>query len=109
MPLPACMPAWGMAAHWNGTPCWGQLDGQDHSTSRGVPALSMGLTDAFPCAGCYMGQETLAKVSNRNAVNKQLWGVEVQGPAAAGDLVYKGRLSWLSSCLLHPAAPHRHN
>ena len=48
-----------------------------------------------------MGQETLAKVATRNAVNKQLWGLEVQGPAAAGDLVYKGRPSWISFCLLH--------
>ena len=56
-----------------------------------------------------MGQETLAKVANKNAVNKQLWGLHVQGPAAAGDAVHKGRLPWLSFCLLHPAVPHSHN
>ena len=55
-----------------------------------------------------MGQETLAKVANRNAVNKQLWGLAVEGPAAAGDLVHKGRLSWLSFCLLHPAVGYSH-
>ena len=34
--------------------------------------------------GCYVGQETLAKVSNLDAVRQQLWGLQLQGPVATG-------------------------
>ena len=41
--------------------------------------------------GCYIGQETIAKVSNRNAVKQQLWGVTLSAPASPGALVtYQG-------------------
>ncbi|KAF5828447.1 hypothetical protein DUNSADRAFT_17597 [Dunaliella salina] len=35
--------------------------------------------------GCYIGQETLSKVTNLNAVKQQLWGFELEGPVEAGS------------------------
>jgi folate-binding protein YgfZ len=37
--------------------------------------------------GCYIGQETIAKVSNRNAVKQQLWGITLTAPASPGSPV----------------------
>ena len=37
--------------------------------------------------GCYLGQETLAKVHRLGAVKQQLWGVELEAPVAVGDAV----------------------
>jgi hypothetical protein len=37
--------------------------------------------------GCYVGQETLAKVHLRGAVRRQLWGLELERPCAVGDEV----------------------
>jgi hypothetical protein len=37
--------------------------------------------------GCYIGQETLSKVINQNAVRQQLWGVELTCPAQEGDVI----------------------
>eukprot|EP00200_Dunaliella_tertiolecta_P005670 CAMPEP_0202354094 /NCGR_PEP_ID=MMETSP1126-20121109/9569_1 /ASSEMBLY_ACC=CAM_ASM_000457 /TAXON_ID=3047 /ORGANISM="Dunaliella tertiolecta, Strain CCMP1320" /LENGTH=450 /DNA_ID=CAMNT_0048946527 /DNA_START=178 /DNA_END=1530 /DNA_ORIENTATION=- len=35
--------------------------------------------------GCYIGQETLAKLTNLNGVKQQLWGFELEGPIEAGS------------------------
>lgn len=37
--------------------------------------------------GCYIGQETLAKLSNKDGVKQQLWGLALDGPVAAGSVV----------------------
>ncbi|GIL99962.1 hypothetical protein Vretimale_5001 [Volvox reticuliferus] len=34
--------------------------------------------------GCYIGQETLAKLHLRNGVNRQLWGLRLDGPTSPG-------------------------
>ncbi|KXZ49535.1 hypothetical protein GPECTOR_21g763 [Gonium pectorale] len=34
--------------------------------------------------GCYIGQETLAKLHLRDGVNRQLWGLALSGPTAPG-------------------------
>ena len=38
--------------------------------------------------GCYIGQETLAKVYNQGAQLKELWGIELDYPVSPGDDVY---------------------
>lgn len=48
-------------------------------------ALEAGLYSAVSLEkGCYIGQETLAKVHGNNAVLKQLWGIKLEGAADAG-------------------------
>ena len=44
--------------------------------------------------GCYIGQETLSKVSNLNALNRELWGLMLAmgRSAASGDAVMAGIL-----------------
>jgi folate-binding Fe-S cluster repair protein YgfZ len=37
--------------------------------------------------GCYIGQETLAKVVNLQAVKQQLWGLRLTGLARAGEAI----------------------
>lgn len=38
--------------------------------------------------GCYIGQETIAKVHNKNAVKQELWGLELSASCAVGDEVF---------------------
>jgi folate-binding Fe-S cluster repair protein YgfZ len=37
--------------------------------------------------GCYIGQETLAKLANTNGVKQQLWGLQLSQRAAPGAAV----------------------
>ncbi len=37
--------------------------------------------------GCFIGAETLSKLTNLDAVKQQLWGLRVTAPAAPGDLI----------------------
>lgn len=38
-------------------------------------------------AGCYIGQETIARLITYDGVKQQLWGVEVDGEASAGAAI----------------------
>jgi folate-binding Fe-S cluster repair protein YgfZ len=35
--------------------------------------------------GCYIGQETLSKLTNLNAVKQQLWGFVLDAPVGPGS------------------------
>ncbi len=35
--------------------------------------------------GCYIGQETLSKLTNLDALKQQLWGLDLSAPASVGD------------------------
>ena len=37
--------------------------------------------------GCFIGAETLSKLSNLDAVKQQLWGLQLSSSAAPGDLI----------------------
>jgi len=39
--------------------------------------------------GCYVGQETLSKVYNLDAVKSELWGFISEKPSSPGDAIYK--------------------
>ena len=57
----------------------------------GVNPLEAGLYHAVSLSkGCYVGQETLAKVHNLKAVKQQLWGLRLSSEAAAGMPVIAG-------------------
>ena len=49
--------------------------------------------------GCYVGQETLSKVHNNDAVKQQLWGLELSQPCELGARIQRGskRLGQLTS------------
>ena len=40
--------------------------------------------------GCFVGAETLSKLSNLDAVKQQLWGLQLTSKAASGDLIFGG-------------------
>ena len=46
--------------------------------------------------GCFIGAETLSKLSNLDAVKQQLWGLQLAAPAAPGDLI----MGLLPSCAI---------
>ena len=45
--------------------------------------------------GCYIGQETLAKVSTLGALNRELWGLQLGGSAQVGEAVFEGEPSFM--------------
>ncbi len=64
-----------------------------------VNPLEAGLYDAVSLSkGCYVGQETLAKVHNLNAVKQQLWGLRLGCEATAGAPVMAGMVAPVKIC-----------
>lgn len=60
--------------------------------------------------GCYVGQETISKVSNLNAVKQELWGLRVEAPVAVGDLVASldgTKMGVVTSAVDVPTGGHR--
>ena len=57
-----------------------------------VNPLEAGLYHAVSLSkGCYVGQETLAKVQNLDAVKQQLWGLRLSCEATADAPVVAGK------------------
>ncbi|MGK7902255.1 MAG: folate-binding protein YgfZ [Hormoscilla sp.] len=40
--------------------------------------------------GCYIGQETIARLNTYKGVKQQLWGIKLQGPAEPGTVIMVG-------------------
>ncbi|KAJ9512869.1 hypothetical protein QJQ45_029159 [Haematococcus lacustris] len=53
--------------------------GLTSTLTRGVPPVF-----ALPCQGCYIGQETLSKLTNLNGVKQQLVSLTLSGPVEPG-------------------------
>ncbi|PSC70551.1 Aminomethyltransferase folate-binding domain-containing isoform B [Micractinium conductrix] len=100
-----------------GTACWEMA-----RVMAGRPAVGSELTDDYTALdaglygavslqkGCYVGQETLAKVHNLDAVRQQLWGLEMEAPCVVGDpvLAADGRqLGAITSYIDTPSGQHR--
>lgn len=49
--------------------------------------------------GCYIGQETLSKLINLDAVKQQLWGLDVSSPVSGGDEISGMSLEMMNSTL----------
>ncbi|KAK9862322.1 hypothetical protein WJX84_002484 [Apatococcus fuscideae] len=58
--------------------------------------------------GCYVGQETLAKVHRLAATRHALWGLDLAGPAALGLPILSGgtKVGVLTSCVQLPNGHH---
>ncbi|KAK9811172.1 hypothetical protein WJX73_008361 [Symbiochloris irregularis] len=58
--------------------------------------------------GCYIGQETLAKVSKLGALNRELWGLRLSAPAEAGAPVFEdGKKIDEQNSVQEPTASHQ--
>ncbi|KAF8057639.1 transferase [Scenedesmus sp. PABB004] len=82
----ACIPMgeadWERLRVTQGRPAAGAELGEEYNP------LEAGLSHAVSLdKGCYIGQETLAKVSNANGVKQQLWGLQLSARAAPGAAV----------------------
>ncbi len=51
--------------------------------------------------GCYIGQETIARLNTYQGVKQQLWGIELSAPASPGTPIYLGeeKAGILTSCI----------
>lgn len=57
--------------------------------TEGYNPLEAGLYEAVSLnKGCYIGQETLAKVHSQGALRRELWGIDLAAPAQVGDDVF---------------------
>lgn len=63
----------------------------DHELTDDYNPLEAGLwnTVSFD-KGCYIGQETIARLDTYNGVKQQLWGVKLKAPVEAGTIVTVG-------------------
>ena len=76
---------WGTACIQQGRPVEGRELTQEYNP------LEAGLYQAVSLnKGCYMGQETLAKVHKQNAVKQQLWSLKLEGPVQPGTPLLSG-------------------
>lgn len=83
---------WETARIQQGRPVEGKEVVQDYNP------LEAGLYQAVSLnKGCYMGQETLAKVHKQNAVKQQLWCMRFEGAVQPGTPLLSGtkRILWL--------------
>lgn len=98
--------AWEMARVLAGRPAPGSELTEEHNV------LEAGLYQAVSVQkGCYVGQETISKVHNLNAVKQQLWGLDMEAPCAVGDEVLSAsegrKLGVVTSYADTPSGQHR--
>ncbi|KAG7670677.1 hypothetical protein Ndes2526B_g00461 [Nannochloris sp. 'desiccata'] len=81
--IPMGSTAWGIARVVAGRPVPGaELTEQYNPLEAGLyGAVSLN-------KGCYIGQETLAKVHSQGALRRELWGIDLAAPAQVGDEVF---------------------
>lgn len=83
--IPLGQEDWETARIQQGRPVEGKELMQDYTP------LEAGLYQAVSLnKGCYMGQETLAKVHKQNAVKQQLWNLRFEGPVQLGTALLSG-------------------
>jgi len=63
----------------------------DHELTDDYNPLEAGLWNTVSFnKGCYIGQETIARLDTYNGVKQQLWGVKLKAPVEAGAIVTVG-------------------
>jgi folate-binding protein YgfZ len=78
----------------------------DHELTEEVNPLEAGLWYTISLSkGCYIGQETIARLHTYRGVKQQLWGIRLAGPAPSGSLITAAgeKVGQLTSCLLTAA------
>ncbi len=78
-----------------GTQAWEQLRIQqgrpspDAELTEDYNPLEAGLWHTISLdKGCYIGQETIARLNTYNGVKQQLWGIKLTGPAESGTPIF---------------------
>ncbi|MEN9234641.1 MAG: hypothetical protein Q6K59_00435, partial [Gloeomargarita sp. GMQP_bins_25] len=81
---------------------WGEQAWEWLRIAQGRPAVGAELTEDYNpleaglwhCVclqkGCYIGQETLARLNTYKGVKQQLWGLQLTAPATPGTPIYLG-------------------
>jgi len=63
----------------------------DHELTEDYNPLEAGLWQAISFEkGCYIGQETIARLNTYKGVKQQLWGIRLQAPVEPGTVVMLG-------------------
>lgn len=80
-----------------GENCWEQLrieqgrPAPDHELTEDYNPLEAGLWHTLSFnKGCYIGQETIARLNTYKGVKQQLWGVQLTAPVEPGTVVMVG-------------------
>jgi tRNA-modifying protein YgfZ len=90
-----------------GEECWEELrirqgrPAVDRELTTDYNPLEVGLWQTISFTkGCYIGQETIARLNTYKGVKQYLWGIELAAPAASGsDLILDGtKVGTLTSC-----------
>ncbi|WP_199336518.1 CAF17-like 4Fe-4S cluster assembly/insertion protein YgfZ [Oscillatoria sp. FACHB-1407] len=73
----------------------------DHELTEDFNPLEAGLWHTISLSkGCYIGQETIARLHTYRGVKQQLWGVRLSAPAETGSAIMAGdeKVGVLTSC-----------
>ncbi|MGG6241480.1 YgfZ/GcvT domain-containing protein [Nodosilinea sp. AN01ver1] len=80
-----------------GETLWQQLRVQqgrpapNHELTEDYNPLEAGLWQAISFdKGCYIGQETIARLNTYQGVKQQLWGIQLNGTARSGEPIWSG-------------------
>ncbi|MBW4485237.1 MAG: folate-binding protein [Tildeniella torsiva UHER 1998/13D] len=80
-----------------GESLWQQLRVQqgrpapEHELTEDYNPLEAGLWDAISFdKGCYIGQETIARLNTYQGVKQQLWGIQLSGTVEPGEAIFVG-------------------
>jgi folate-binding protein YgfZ len=77
----------------------------DHELTEDYNPLEAGLWKAISFnKGCYIGQETIARLNTYKGVKQRLWGVQLEQPVAVNTPVYveDSKVGTLTSCISTP-------
>lgn len=77
----------------------------DHELTEDYNPLEAGLWQAISFEkGCYIGQETIARLNTYQGVKQQLWGIQFNGTANPGDPIWAGdeKVGLLTSVIESP-------
>ena len=105
-PLQNILESWGAAplspAGWEQLRIEQGRPAADHELTEEVNPLEAGLWHTISLSkGCYIGQETIARLHTYRGVKQQLWGVKLAAPVAPGSVALSGedKVGKLTSCI----------
>lgn len=101
VPAETAGPLWTALVEGGAIPC-GSTIWETLRILQGRPAVGKEISDEFNpleaglwhtasfTKGCYIGQETIARLDTFNGVKQQLWGLKFSSPIPAGTTIYVG-------------------
>ncbi|MBE9159922.1 folate-binding protein YgfZ [Nodosilinea sp. LEGE 06152] len=118
VPAEAAAPVWQQLTETGVTPA-GEALWQQLRVQQGRPAPGCELTDDYNpleaglweaisfSKGCYIGQETIARLNTYQGVKQQLWGIRLSGTANPGEAIFAAdeKVGLLTSVVDTPEGP----